>query len=162
MDELAGQTREEAETHRTQHPYQECLYPHSQVMVRCKEEYYIYGKIGEILTEEILGDGMIKYLLLKNKDWTENIMWLMDWDAMGSYMGNLGGWVVREVNVVTFTDSWQNGGQQKNAFFTSSEEDECPSACGKMETQHFLSCKAPSTVCSFRKSRDTFREAHTN
>ena len=63
-------------------------------MVRCKEEYYIYGKIGEILTEEILGDGMIKYLLVKNKDWTENIMWLMDWDAMGSYMGSLGvgGW----------------------------------------------------------------------
>ena len=94
VDELAGQTREEAETHRTQHPYQECFYPHSQVMVRCKEEYYIYGKIGEILTEEILGDGMIKYLLVKNKDWTENIMWLMDWDAMGSYMGSLGvcGW----------------------------------------------------------------------
>ena len=58
-------------------------------MVRTKEDILIYGQVSQVVTEGILGDVMIKYLLGKNKLWTEEIRNLVDWDAMGAYMNSL-------------------------------------------------------------------------
>ena len=60
-------------------------------MVRAKEDNLIYSRASAVMTEGILGDEMIKYLFSRNTLWMEEILWLVDWDAMGIYM-NSGGY----------------------------------------------------------------------
>lgn len=59
-------------------------------MARTKEDRLIYGRVSAVVTEGILEDAVIKYLLGKKKIWTEEFGWLVDWAAMGAYMGSLG------------------------------------------------------------------------
>ena len=40
-------------------------------MVWCEDTRLIYGKIVEMVTEDILGDKIIKYLLRNNKEWMD-------------------------------------------------------------------------------------------
>ena len=114
-------------------------------MVRTKEARLIYGQVSEVVTESISGDEMIKYLIGKKRRWTEDIMELVDWAAMGAYMRSIGG--LRVTNVVKFAQDWQ----QIGLFYGGSEEIVCPIGCGKTEAHHhFLSCIDSKTIQSFR------------
>lgn len=67
VDDLLDQVQEKAEQHPERYPHQEFFYPHIQVMVQYKDGHFIYGKIGEEMSDEMLGDEMIKYLSGENK-----------------------------------------------------------------------------------------------
>ena len=102
---------------------------------------------------------METYLLGKNKQWNKNILHLVDWASMGTYMKELGG--TRAINVLKYAHDWQNDGQQKETFYGPSEEVECPAKCGEMKTHmHFLSYKSPPSLHSFRTRLDSFQSIH--
>ena len=67
VDGLVGNIREDAAIHLTVHPRQDFFYSHNQVMVRTAEDSITYDQVSQVMTEHILGGGMIKYLLGKNK-----------------------------------------------------------------------------------------------
>ena len=54
--------------------------------------------------QKTLGCVMIKYLLDKNKLWTEEIFNLVDWDDVGAYINILK--VTWTTNVVKFVHDW--------------------------------------------------------
>ena len=159
VDGLAGNIREEATLHPTIHPRQEFFYTHSQVMVRTTEDSFIYGQVRQVVTEGILGDVMIKYLLGKNKQWTEEIFNLVDWDRVGAYMNSLN--ATRATNVVKFVHDWQQDGHQIGLFYGGGDNTLCPTGCGAAEIRHhFISCKAPQAKQSFRKRLDVLKGVH--
>ena len=96
-------------------------------MVRTKEDSLIYGQVRQVVTEGILGDMMIKYLLGKNKLWTEAIIQLVVWDAMEVYMKGLKG--TRATNVVKFVHGWQHDGQKNGLFYGEGNDTACPIGC---------------------------------
>ena len=55
VDDLLDQVKEKAEQHPERYPHQEFFYPHSQVMVQYKDGHFIYGKIGEDISDEFFG-----------------------------------------------------------------------------------------------------------
>ena len=67
------------------------------------------------MTESILGDVMIKYLLGKNKLWLEEIFNLVDWEGVGAYMNSLK--AIRATNVVKFVHDWQHDGHHIGLFY---------------------------------------------
>ena len=124
LDGLAGNIREDAAVHPTLHPRQEFFYSHSQVMVRITEGSLIYGQVSQVMTERILGHGIIKYLLGKNKLWTEDIFDLVDWDGVGVYMNSLQ--ATRATNVVKFEHDWQHDGHHVRLFNGEGDNTVCP------------------------------------
>ena len=67
-------------------------------------------KIGEVANDDIIGDNMETYFLGGNKEWTEEIVNYVNYEAIGSYMGSLSG--PRATNVIKFAHDWKNDGQQ--------------------------------------------------
>ena len=55
-------------------------------MVKTAASLLTYGNIKLRITEEILQEGIIKYLMGKNPHWTEEIFETVDWEAVGTYM----------------------------------------------------------------------------
>ena len=135
------------------------FYTHSQVMVRTKEDSLIYGNVSQVITECILGDDILKYLLGKNKLWTEDTFHLVDWDGVGSYMNSIK--ATRATNVVKFVHDWQHDGHQIGLFYGKGDNTVCPTGCGADETRHyFISCTDPQATLSFRKRLDVFKGVH--
>ena len=94
------------------HPCQECVYPHIQMMVYCKVKSLTYGKIEEVANDDIIGDNMETYFLGGNKEWTEEIVNCVIYEAIGSYIGNLSG--PRATNVIKFVHNWRNDAVKEN------------------------------------------------
>ena len=86
----------------------------SQVMVQRSNVLLLYGHIYQIVTEDILGENMSRYLLNKNKGWDRDIIQMIGWKAMESYMKKLP--ESRIKNVVKLSPIWQNNGQYKHSF----------------------------------------------
>ena len=69
-------------------------------MICCKVKSLTYGKIEEVANGDIIGDNMETYFLAGNKEWTEEIVNCVNYEAIGSYMGNLSG--TRATNAIKF------------------------------------------------------------
>ena len=112
VDELSGKIMEETKQDLDRYPCQKIVCPQSQVTIRCKVKSLIYGKIEKVVNDDIIGDNMETHFLGGNKEWTEEIVNCVIYEAIGSYIGNLSG--PRATNVIKFVHNWRNDAVKEN------------------------------------------------